>query len=441
MNSVVNISEVPRVLVISHNCFSDVNNNGKSFAAFFENWNIQSLAQLYFRDESPSSNVCSNYFKITESLIIKSIFSDQKCGEESNKDYSPDNSNTENRLNNVIYSYGKRKFWILNIIRDFFWTLTSRIWYNSKLKSWIKNFSPECIFLAAGDSAFIYKVAYKISTTLDIPVVIFSGDNYLSYFKTISIPAHIQQRILRSYAKKIFTRTKKVIGASQELSDEYRKVFNVNTEVLLRGIKQGKLQKDSSEFKDPKEIRFLYIGQLGLNRWQSLIDLGHNIREYNKANNTNHHIDIFTIDILSDKIKSEINEAGAINIKGSLTAKQVENIVNEYDILLHVENKKYFSRTKYSMSTKIPEYLTSGKTILAYGPAGLASINYLQRSDAAFVINEKHEIFNSLSAIFNNETQRRTFAENAIELANKNHDPVKNRERFKKIIIDSTYPV
>jgi hypothetical protein len=428
-------NKLPRLLVISHNCFSDVKNNGKTLASFLEDWDKQLLAQLYFHDENPSSNICSNYFKITESLIIKSIFFGQKCGLEIKENTFINSIKNSNRLSSIIYSFGSRKYWTLNILRDLFWALTKKKWNNLKLSEWIEKFSPQCIFLAAGDSAFIYKIAHEIASILNIPIIIFSGDNYLIYYKTLSIPVLIQQFILRRQARKVFLLTKKVITGSAELAEGYKKFFEVDAEVLLTGTKLNKSCNESMQFNNSKNVKFLYLGQLGLNRWKSLTDIGNSIRQYNELYNTNHNIDIFTTNSISKKVRKIFNNTSTINIKGSLTAKEVENIYQKYDILMHVEDKKYSLRTKYSMSTKIPEYLASGKIIFVYGPTGLASINYLQRNNAAFIVNDPSDIFKTLVNLMDNGPQRVIVSRNAIALANKNHNPLIIKETFKEIIL------
>ena len=47
-------TEYPRILVISNNSFSDITNNGKTLASFFDKYPVNNIAQLYFNPESPS---------------------------------------------------------------------------------------------------------------------------------------------------------------------------------------------------------------------------------------------------------------------------------------------------------------------------------------------------------------------------------------------------
>jgi len=64
----------PKVLIVSHNVFSTTSSMGKTMAAFFNSWEIENIAQLYFHTESPNSNICKRYFRVTDFDIIEAIF-------------------------------------------------------------------------------------------------------------------------------------------------------------------------------------------------------------------------------------------------------------------------------------------------------------------------------------------------------------------------------
>ena len=65
-------------------------------------------------------------------------------------------------------------------------------------------------------------------------------------------------------------------------------------------------------------------------------------------------------------------------------------------MLVHVESFDNKSRqlTKLSISTKIPEYLATGKPIIAIGPREVASLEYLK--DCSLWITNKNDIYNKI---------------------------------------------
>ena len=64
-----------RSLIISHNVFCKTTSMGKTLSSYFETWDQNDLAQLYVHSEIPTSNICKNYYRITDKEMIKSIFS------------------------------------------------------------------------------------------------------------------------------------------------------------------------------------------------------------------------------------------------------------------------------------------------------------------------------------------------------------------------------
>lgn len=56
----------PKVLVVSHNVFSTTSNMGKTMVAFFNSWDRENIAQLYFHTEVPNSDICKKFFRITD---------------------------------------------------------------------------------------------------------------------------------------------------------------------------------------------------------------------------------------------------------------------------------------------------------------------------------------------------------------------------------------
>lgn len=76
----------PRVLVVSNNCFSDSNSNGRTLGNFFINWDKDSIAQFYIQAELPNSNVCENFYRVTDYEVLNSFLKFQKCGRKLEKE-------------------------------------------------------------------------------------------------------------------------------------------------------------------------------------------------------------------------------------------------------------------------------------------------------------------------------------------------------------------
>jgi len=94
-----------------------------------------------------------------------------------------------------------------------------------------------------------------------------------------------------------------------------------------------------------------------------------------------------------------------IQYVGSVNENEIVEEMGKYDILIDVESfdRKMKYKTRLYISTKIPEYLASGKPILAVGPDDISSIRYLKRLGISYIINSLDEtsIKNELMKILN----------------------------------------
>ena len=60
-----------KVLVISHNILSHTSNMGRTLLNFFKDFPQESLSQLYFHKEVPTTDICTDYFRVTDFDVIK----------------------------------------------------------------------------------------------------------------------------------------------------------------------------------------------------------------------------------------------------------------------------------------------------------------------------------------------------------------------------------
>ena len=85
----------------------------------------------------------------------------------------------------------------------------------------------------------------------------------------------------------------------------------------------------------------------------------------------------------------------------------------------------------YSVSTKIADSLASGTCLLAYGPAEIASIEYLKENKAAFCITEEAELEEGLVSLIGNSELQSALVQNALTLAKRRHNGSINRQMIK----------
>ena len=128
-------------------------------------------------------------------------------------------------------------------------------------------------------------------------------------------------------------------------------------------------------------------------------------------------------------------ERTGVRYCGGVTGKVLKGKIYGSDILLHIESdNKYMRRlTSLSVSTKIPEYLVSGRPILGFGPAEVASMKLLTDNNVGFFISSEDsdsKITEKLSRLIRDFELRKKLGTNGYEYATLNFDNEKVVERL-----------
>ena len=111
-------------------------------------------------------------------------------------------------------------------------------------------------------------------------------------------------------------------------------------------------------------------------------------------------LDIYTTNTIDEEILVSMTKKGNVKFNKPVSYDMVSRIIEEHDVVVYVEslNKKYEHIARLSFSTKITDYLASGKCILAIGPGDIAPIEYLRNEDAAIIANNCNDLTKILTS-------------------------------------------
>ena len=415
-----------KILVISHNVFSDNSSMGRTLSSFFTTSSADSIAQLYFHSEEPTTNVSNTYFRITDFDNLKAKKNIGKIFNENDIKHDLKTSRVDTGAKTHIYNIGKKKKPYMYIGRNLIWSTNK--WKNKKLFNWVDDFNPDIIFFASGDYVFAYKIAMAIAKYKNIPILTYVCDDY--YFlkrRSFSPLYYLNKFYFKHTMKKLFKHNKNMIAICDKASKDYSKEFGVNSETIMTSSKLH-----STEYSTPnKNTVISYIGNMGYNRHKILIKIGNVLSKMP----SDIKLDIYSGETRSDIIE-ELKKCDGINYHGSLSYDEVIKAMQKSDILIHVESMDNESRNKvrYSVSTKIADSLSMGKCLLAYGPSDVASIEYLKDNDCACVVTKDDDLAFALQELITDKNFREKYEVNALNTAKKYHNSEINCKKFKEII-------
>lgn len=421
-----------KVLIMSHNPITDYNSMGKTFLGMFSAFSEEDLCQFYIYPTLPNVKVCKSYYRITDCEALRSIFFRGNSGRCISDDeikhvntlYESDNSS---KIYRDKVSYRELKIFV----RDAIWKLATI--KNSRLSVWLAEEKPSVIFAAPGASGFFYKLILCIAKKLNIPIVTYVCDDF--YFSSRSKKGLLQRmyaHYIRKKIKKLLEASSRVITISEELAQDYTIEFGCQCTVISTG---ANLKKAHSSICGDGKI-MSYFGNLQLGRYLSLAEVAKAVDLYNLKQGSSVVLNIYTADC-SPCVLEAFKGIMCVNFCGFLPADRMYAEMNRASVLLHIESfdNENRERVKYSVSTKIADSLASGICVLAYGPEGLSSIEYLRRNGCAFVANNEAELESELAECLGNPAARINKATKALDVATQNHDSLRQSEHLKSILL------
>lgn len=424
--------EYPKILIVSHNPFGLRASVGKTLSSIFTGWPKDRIAQLFFHNQVPDYSVCDNFYNVTEEQIILN-----KKEEVGKRVY---NAEADIKLNDRkldIRSVVKKSNFF-SLMRSLIWE--SKKWDNANFNNWVNDFSPDLIFFIAGGSPFSYKIVNNISQTQGIPIYLYYMDDFILPINTIN-PFWWLNWVWKNYElKKILPKVSKIFTICEDMANIYRQKLSKECVSIMNSV-DIQLFLSVSTIQDStrhigNSIKIAYFGGLHLNRWKTLSIIGKEIKNVSTQRNIDISISVYTNQQPEKKILEAITNPPYMEHVGSVNEDEIIFEMQKYDALIHVESfeKKYIEKTRLSISTKIPEYLSSGKPILAVGPKSISSIKYLEDTGVSYIIDSLNS--NSISSVINRMVDERGKFENigikCIEIAKKNHSINQTRKLIKE---------
>lgn len=398
-----------KILSITYNPYNNNNNNSKTMRSFFEGVPSKDLAMLYMESFSEVDyDFCDNYFRITDQDVLKSVV---KLSFKTHNTHPKEKPQMINEEKIVALSRSKKTAF-RRLVRELLWKTNT--WDTQELDNWIKEQKPDIIFTLLGANLFMHNIVLKISKRYNIPFIAYFTDDYVLNCSDKTTLGKLHFKLTNKVYRKIIPKASKCYAIGELMQKDYSKVFGRYFGFLGNCIDLNKFESLFPHTIDlNKTITISFIGGLHLNRWQTICDLGMIIKDINNEKNWTIKIDVYALK-LEDSVVKKLTECG-VEYKGGLTSQGVFDTIKNSDILLHVESFDEKNRVfvKYSVSTKISEYLASKRYIIAYGPHEVASIALIKDNNFGCVLTDldsyeskKNKIISAIETYNNNDYTR-----------------------------------
>lgn len=411
----------PKVFIIAANPIRDDLCNGIMIQSIFEGWDPCKLAHLHFM---ALNRIDPNVFCESSAFRIRLFGQTQRL---SNNVFPPDdecgNGGVTRGAREAIRKCVLRNGALRGFARGVheLWAANSGLLEKS-LRRVIEGIGPDFVYLHVG-SYWIAKVSAMACKRLKVPMVLHVTDDFVSglYAKSAWEP------ILRPLARKWFGEAVRHAdlnlaispGMAAEFAGQYGGVWDWCT-TLVDPEEYDPSPRESDSF-----FRIVYAGSLGLNRADSLSALAYGVEQLTSQYGKKVVVDVWCSE--ADKravLRRHPRHAEVLNFCGWAKPADLPRIFHNADLLVHLESfrQKEMMFTRLSLSTKISQYLMSGRPVLAIAPEGLASVGVLQEAGACAGVcpNEPNAIHACLVRCLSAMPELRTRGSRGLKWARQN---------------------
>lgn len=408
-----------RILILSNTPWAMNNSFGNSFSNIFGGMQNVEIANIYCRYGKPDNNVVERYFQITEkSLIWNLINKKNPSGKEIiNEESTFTLSNTDE---NVFNYARKKRYQIYFWLRDIIWKVGR--WKSRELAEFIQDFKPDIIFQPLYYSNYLNAIALYLKTLTNVPMVCYVSDDVYTMRQFSLSPLYWLDRIIkRRIIKRVVNNSEYIYVISDIQKQEYEKIFKKKCKLLVKGENFNEKSLNSKTHLQVP-LKMVFTGNVSAGRWKSLEFIVNALEKIN-SKEILAEIYIYTMTPLTKTMKKSLYSEGNSFLMGGVPAKDIPQIQDEADILIHIESTKLTDRlnVRHSFSTKLVDYFKAQRCIFAVGKDDVASIDYLLKEDAAIVAQSEEDVLIKLNKLINNKNLIMEYADKAWSCGERNH--------------------
>lgn len=424
-------NQFPKVLIVSRNVWDDTKGTSSTLTNLFQDYDPDKLAHIYIETNMPNTYYCHKFFQISEFSLVHKLYRWRLKTGHAIDTHQMTVKPVEDRIANqeasaMNYVRGHRSVW-LSFARELLWWFNG--WKGKELKQFILDFDPDVIWMDGSPLPLMNRLYDYVLKIAKKPAVIFMQDDVYTYESCGPKLSHkLYKWMLRKHVKKVVQQCDAMFVISPKMKKEYDSIFGVNSILITKGVDIDRIPPISHKTHNP--IRLVYLGQVIYGRIYSLLSIAKALEKIN-AEGVKTQLFIYTNNQINEDEKKKLLVKDSVFLMPPVPYSEVPRVMNENDVVVFVESfePQFCNVARLSFSTKICDYLASGKCILAIGPGNIAPIEYFKEEDAAVVATSKDEIMDAIQRLSDTDVVEK-YVHQARECALRNHD----RKRMNEVV-------
>ena len=422
-----------KLLVISYSGFSDTNANGITMKNLLSAFGPEELAQFYCDVQPADHSAAHHYFRVTDTQMLKAFFGkkfrreftyDPQAGVEQTGAKTGSSGAAPKRIPGWLKKF-KYNF-VVKWTRENLWRLSP--WGHRRLRDWVREFAPDAIVYMVGESIFMDKLVMRLCRDTGAKLIAYSGEAYrLIDLKTRHGLERAYYRKTHKLYAKLHTMADLVIYSCPMIREDYTAKYG---QAVREVVAYNSAVCDKRDYIPGDGMRITYFGNLGVGRSDTLLQVAGVLERIDPA---------LRLHIYGNaKAEDEKRFAACENIRyhGFVDAAQLHDIVEESDILLHVESfdEKIVPKLRYAFSTKIAQCLCAGRCFVSFAPVDSASGRYLAEAEGAILVSDEASLEQILGQLAKDPALRQEYARKAAKTGRENHNRAITARRVREEI-------
>jgi hypothetical protein len=215
-------------------------------------------------------------------------------------------------------------------------------------------------------------------------LVFYVMDDWQGHHECHQLPySRWRQRLLRQAIDRANTR----FAVSREMAAHYEEAFGKSWMVVHNGVPKDSLTNGTNGYKQPRHV--LLAGDVNVFRFDAVIAFAEAIERYNQ--HRAQRIEFNVMGEVAEQHREPLSSLQAVRLLTRRSHAECLAAMKAADLLyLPLAFCKRSARiSHYSMPTKLPEYLASGKSVLFHAP----------KESAMFRVAERHDLTPRLATI------------------------------------------
>lgn len=408
-----------RVLVCSVGAWS--NSVGfDTVSSLFKEYDKDNLACFYIRADYSDSSTGYRFYHIYEGRILKSIINRRiETGEYYDSRYLQRTEKHDDiSVEHKRFDFFKRHpSAFVNLLREGMWKIGR--WHTKSLDSFLEDFKPDVVFFPIEAYIHFNKITkYIIEKTGAKAISILYDDNFTYKFVGWNIFKIIHRYWLRKSVREMVNLSEKVFAFCPKMKRECDATYGIDSILLSKPIMNtGRYEEKNVSVP----VKMLYSGNLLYGRDQSLMQVIECLDKVNRVK-TLITLDIYTGSPTPKQYTKAFAGCSYCTFHNPVPQSEIFKKQSEADVLLFLESlSRNHLNARLSFSTKLTDYFSAGKCILAIGNSDLGPIEYLKEEDAGLVCTNKNDIEKALKDIASDKRIISQYSRKSYDCGVRNH--------------------